>query len=66
MKMNRKNVYTVLKAKVEGKKDFWLKIGTCLENKDGSWNVYLNALPLDGVLNIRDPQPNDNAKDAQA
>ncbi len=49
--MKYTDVYTIIKK--QGQKDFWLKVGTCAENKDGSWNVYLNALPLDGVLNIR-------------
>jgi hypothetical protein len=52
--MSHKNVYTIVKK--EGLKPFWLQIGTCVENKDDSWNVYLNALPLDGMLNIRTPK----------
>ena len=31
-------------------------------NKDGSLNVYLDALPVDRKLNIRDPKPRDNQK----
>ena len=56
--MSHKNVYAIVKSKKEGQKDFWLQIGTCVDNKDGSCNVYLNALPLDGVLNIREPKNN--------
>jgi len=43
-------------------KDFWQKIGRACPNDDGSWNVYLNALPLTGVLNIRDPKPRRDAE----
>ena len=49
-----KDVYTIVKS---GEKAFWQKIGRALVNKDGSWNVYLNALPINGELNIRDPRP---------
>jgi hypothetical protein len=31
-------------------------------NKDGSLNVLLNALPLKGELNIRDPRPRGEAE----
>ena len=54
-----KDVYTIIK---NGEKAFWQKIGRAHVNKDGSWNVYLNALPLDGELNIRDPRPRGEAE----
>jgi len=60
--MNPKNVYTIVKSKKDGQKDFWLQIGTCHSNADGSSNVYLNALPLDGVLNIRDAKAKEEPK----
>ncbi len=34
-------------------KSIWTKIGSAFENKDGSLNIYLNALPLDGKLQVR-------------
>jgi len=49
-----KRVYTIIKTKKEGKKDFWLEIGKAFTNKDGSLNVLLNALPVNGTLQIRD------------
>lgn len=61
--MSRKDVYMIVetnkeKEGQEGKKDaFWTKIGVAFENKDGSLNVVLNAFPVDGKLNIRDPKP---------
>ena len=44
----------------EGKdgKSFWTRIGTAFVNKDGSLNVYLDAIPLDGKLQIRDRKQN--------
>ncbi len=35
-------------------KSYWTRIGMAFVNKDGSMNVYLDALPLDGKLQIRD------------
>jgi hypothetical protein len=54
-----KDVYTILK---NGEKAFWQKIGRAHVNKDASWNVYLNALPLNGELNIRDPRSRGKAE----
>jgi hypothetical protein len=48
---NRKDVYTI---KTNGKKNYWVKIGSAFVNKDASLNVYLDAMPLSGELNIRD------------
>jgi hypothetical protein len=59
---NRKDVYTVVER--EGQKAFWLKIGTAFVNKDESLNVYLNALPISGELNIREPKPKESSQEA--
>ena len=48
-----KNVYVIVEK--EGAKAYWLKVGAAFENKDGSLNVVINALPLDGRLHIREP-----------
>jgi hypothetical protein len=48
-----KIVYTVAG---EGEKKRWIKIGVAFENKDGSLNVLLDALPVNGHLNIRTPK----------
>ena len=41
---------------VEGKngKTFWMKLGHAWLNNDGSTNVYLDALPSNNKLQIRD------------
>ena len=36
-----------------GKKAFWQEIGIAFVNRDGSINVMLNCLPLDGRMQIR-------------
>lgn len=33
----------------------WIKAGSAWVNRDGSVNVYLDVLPLDGKLHIREP-----------
>ncbi len=35
-------------------KTFWLRIGTAYINADGSTNVYLDAYPTNGKLQIRE------------
>ena len=44
-------VYTIVER--EGQKDYWQRIGAGWENRDGSFNLALNALPLSGRLNVR-------------
>ena len=57
---NQKDVFTI---KENGKdKGYWVKIGRAFVNKDGSLNVYLDALPLTGQLHIRDPKPKEGAR----
>ena len=60
------DVYTIQEAKgKEGKdpKSIWTKVGTAFENKDGSVNVYLNALPVNGKLQIRERKEKDERED---
>jgi hypothetical protein len=33
----------------------WVKAGTAWVNRDGSINVYLDVLPIDGKLHVREP-----------
>ncbi len=35
----------------------WVRAGSAVVNRDGSINVYLDALPLDGKLHMRDVVP---------
>jgi hypothetical protein len=47
-------------------KSYWTKIGHCFENKDGSWNVRLHALPLTNPktgmaeMHMRLPRPKED------
>jgi hypothetical protein len=49
--------YTVIERS-EGK-SFWLRVGTAFENRDGSLNVYLDAIPVNGRLQIRQYAPDE-------
>ena len=52
-----KEVFTIIETGEE--KNRWIKIGVAFVNKDNSINVVLNALPINGKLNIRDPKPSE-------
>lgn len=50
-----KAVFTVIE-KGQGK-SFWVRIGTGFTNRDGSMNLHLDALPVNGKLQVRDWEP---------
>ncbi len=50
-------VYAVPEEK-DGEKAFWKKIGIAFTNRDGSINLFLDALPLGtNKLQVREPRP---------
>ena len=55
-------VYTVIETK--GSKDFWQRVGSAWSNKDGSLNIVLNALPVNGKLHVRVPSAKDQNANA--
>lgn len=56
-----KDVFAVFDAKPEGRERRWVRIGVAFENRDGSLNVLLDALPLTGRLHIRARTAGDEA-----
>jgi hypothetical protein len=50
-KKEMKTVYTVVER---GNKSYWVKIGIGFVNKDGSWNLKLDATPTNGSIQVRD------------
>jgi hypothetical protein len=46
----------------------WVRAGSAWVNRDGSFNVYLDVLPLDGKLHIREavPEKREESKPVQA
>ncbi len=35
-------------------KTFWLRVGAAFQNRDLSWNLYIDAMPFNGRLQLRD------------
>lgn len=45
-------------------KRLWTKIGVAFENKDGSYDLHLAAVPVSGKMTMRDPlTPPDRTKE---
>ena len=55
---SKKAIYTIVEK--SGAKPFWLRLGWAHLNQDGSFNLHLDALPLNGKLQMRDWQPRDD------
>lgn len=52
----RFEILTVKEPQREGDKAFWIRIGSAWVNKDGvSYSIYLDALPVNGKLQMREP-----------
>ena len=43
-------------------KSYWTLIGSAWENQDGSLNVQLNYFPLNGKVQIREPNEKDDQR----
>ena len=52
---NMKTVFTVVE-RGQGK-SIWVRVGTGFLNKDGSWNLHLDAVPTNGKLQVREWEP---------
>ena len=49
-----KDVYAIYESKGDGgERSRWVRVGVAFDNRDGSLNVLLDALPLSGRLQIR-------------
>ncbi len=53
-----KAVYTVIE-RGEHQKSIWLRIGAAFTNRDGSLTLRLDALPVNGTLQVRDDDRRD-------
>ena len=59
MSQNRKKVLCPMER--QGR-THWMRIGSAFINSDGSTNVYLDAFPANGKLQIRDLDDRDQKK----
>lgn len=41
------------------KKSHWNRVGIAFENRDGSWSLQFNSMPLDGRVQMRPPRQED-------
>jgi hypothetical protein len=44
----------------EGRKPFWAEIGAAWTNRDGSFTIRLDSLPLDGEIVVRLRKPGES------
>lgn len=54
--MDKKTYKEVFVMNEKDDRTFFTKVGVAFPNKDGSTNLYLDALPLNGKLQMRDPK----------
>jgi hypothetical protein len=65
MAKQRLEVWSIRNAKTTtGDRSFWTRCGVAFVNRDGSINVKLELMPLDGELHIREPKPKEKRTDA--
>ena len=48
----------------EDRKPFWVAIGSAWTNKDGSFNLRLDALPVNGQITVRLRKKDEDPSDA--
>lgn len=56
-----KIVYTIVER---NSKSFWVRIGVGSVNRDGSLNLSLDAMPVNGQLQVRDWEPREEGAGA--
>jgi hypothetical protein len=65
--MDTKTMKTVFTVVDRGSgKSFWVRIGVGFVNQDGSWNLRLDAIPVNGVLQVREWEPFERRDDSRA
>ena len=50
----KKKVLCPIQSQKDPSKTIWMKMGTAYVNRDNSINVYLDGLPVNGKLQVRD------------
>ncbi len=52
--MDSKNLKIVYTITERGERSFWHRIGVGYVNRDGSLNIKLDAMPVNGTMHVRD------------
>lgn len=60
---NKKAVFTVVRS---NDKSRWVRVGIGFINRDGSMNLYLDALPANGELQVRDWESDEQYRERRA
>jgi len=47
-----------------GTQKYWTRIGAAFVNRDGSFNVKLEAIPVNGEIHVRDYVPREDREEA--
>jgi hypothetical protein len=55
--------FAVFSIRESNGKSIWVRAGSAWRNNDGSLNVYLDVLPLDGKLHIREALEKESNED---
>ena len=67
MQSQRLKVLCPLERDKDGaKRTYWMRIGSAFTNRDGSFNVYLDALPTNNKLQIRELDERDLQRSAES
>jgi hypothetical protein len=57
MEPNNKTMKVVYTIVTRGEKSYWTRVGVGFENRDGSLNLKLDAIPTNGTLQVREWEP---------
>jgi hypothetical protein len=49
-----------------GANKYWTRVGVAFVNRDGSFNVKLDAIPVTGEIHVRDYVPREDREDTSA
>lgn len=60
------HVKDLVKADGQPGKSLWTRVGFAFQNRDGTWNLELSALPTDGRIHMRPPRPRFEGEQASA
>jgi len=62
---NMKSVWTVVErtTAAAGTRSYWTRVGVGFVNRDGSLNLRLDAIPINGQLQVREWEPADRRPD---
>jgi len=63
MEEQTKNMKTVFTVVERGGKSYWVRIGAGFTNRDGSLNLRLDAIPVNGMLQVREWEPFERRSD---